>query len=188
MSNEKLNDAQIIELVLNGDIDKFELLVERYQKLVFGFLLSKSDHLELAEDIFQEAFIRAYKHLGGFDCKRKFSTWIVAIAKNVMFDYKRNSNRIVTSTELVTKTMNCLDVNKQSLPEDILVRKEAFSDLRTIIERLSQDLREPFLLRIVNEMSYEEISQALNIPLQTVKNRIFKARTLLRKKKNEKMP
>jgi RNA polymerase sigma-70 factor (ECF subfamily) len=184
MNKQERTDVELVKLVLSGEIELFAELVERYEKLVFSFLLTRLQDLQEVEDIVQETFVKAFRHLATFDCERKFAAWLVTIARNLLIDSIRRAGRSVASTELVTDVMLCENGKEtRSQPADIIIRREQFRRIMKMIQELPEDMRTPFLLRVVNELSYQEIAETLDLPLQTVKNRIFKARALLREKR-----
>jgi len=186
MNKLEKTDAALVKLVLEGDIESFSELVERYEKLVFSFLLSRLQDSQEVEDIVQETFVKAFRHIASFDCQRRFSTWLLTIARNVLIDNRKKNCRNITSSDLVTDVMlseSSREVCDQ--PSDILMRREQFRKIFDMIQELSEEMRTPFLLRVVNELSYQEISEALDLPLQTIKNRIFKAREILREKREK---
>ena len=183
MNRLEKTDAEIINSILDGKTDNFGILVDRYEKLVFSFLLSRSSVAQEVEDVVQETFIKAYNHLSTFDCERKFSSWLLAIARNVMIDLKRKSGRDLPSDDVVIDVL-LSDSAKNMADEtaEVLLRKERFRQIIAMIRSLPEEFKSPFILRVVNEMSYQDIADALELPLQTVKNRIFKARALMREK------
>lgn len=183
MNRMEKTDAELINSILDGKTENFAVLVERYEKLVFSFLLSRSSLAQEVEDVVQETFIKAYNHLSTFDCERKFSSWLLAIAKNVLIDIKRKNSRDFPSDDVVIDVL-LSDSTKNLVDEtaETLLRKERFKQITKMIRSLPEEFKTPFLLRVINEMSYQDISEALELPLQTVKNRIFKARTLMREK------
>lgn len=186
MNRRKANDSQIVKAVLDGNIELFEELVLRYERLLFSFLLTRLPNLHEVEDLVQETFVRAFRHLAGFDRNRKLSAWLVTIARNLLIDYRRASSRSITSTEIVNAALGSKSVsNDRDQPSDIFIRREAFREVCAMIAEFPKEVRTPFVLRIVNELSYQEIADTLDLPLQTVKNRIFKARNFLRNKKND---
>ncbi len=191
MNKQEMGDACLVEKVLAGEIEFFSYLVERYEKLVFSVLLTRLQNLQEVEDIVQETFIKAFRHLETFDCERKFSAWLLTIARNLLIDSRRKSARSVSSTEVVTNVLTADSTKDGSnQPSDLLMRRESFQRIVRMVQELPEDLRTPFLLRVVNEMTYQEIAESLELPLQTVKNRIFKARTTLRDQREiyEEMP
>ncbi|GAB4282132.1 MAG: sigma-70 family RNA polymerase sigma factor [Candidatus Rifleibacteriota bacterium] len=190
MSKAKFSDSELIQKVLAGEIELFGVLIDRYEKLVFSFLMTRVKQLQEVEDIAQETFVKAFKHLKSFDCDKKFAAWLLTIARNIMIDQLRRNNRNIASTEMVTEVMLKDGKSSDTNPQTLAIRKEEFKKVVDMIYGLPEEVREPFVLRIVNGLSYQEISEALELPLQTIKNRIFKARTMLRDKreKHEEMP
>ncbi len=187
MNNEEITDGEIVKQVLAGNIHKYSLLVSRYEKFVFSFLLSKCSDVYEIEDVVQETFLKAYRHLSSYDCERKFTNWLITIARNLWYDNRKKNSKSIASTDLVTDVLLSSDNEDVQRPDDIAVRKEEFKKLVAIIRSLDEDFRTPFILRVVNELSYQEIADALSLPLQTVKNRIFKARTYLREKREQQL-
>lgn len=186
MNMREKTDNDLVQLILAGEIEAFAELVVRYEKLVFSFLLARLQNMQEVEDIVQETFIKAYRHLASFDCDRRFAAWLVTIARNLMIDSCRRSNRTVASTDLVSDVLLTNSLNDgKSQPADILLRRERFRKIVMMIQELPEEMRTPFLLRILNELSYQDIADTLELPLQTVKNRIFKARSLLREKREK---
>ena len=180
MEKQERTDAEIIKLVLSGDVQMFAVLVSRYEKLVYSFLLSKYQDVYEVEDVVQDTFLKAYRHLSSYDCERKFSTWLLTIARNLLFDSRKKNSRNIASADLVSEVLLSAEQEDIYQPDEVAIRKERFRRLAMMIKSLDEDFRTPFILRVVNELSYQEIADALSLPLQTVKNRIFKARTYLR--------
>ena len=86
MSNQEKTDGEIVKLVLAGDIQMFSTLVARYEKFVFSYLLSKYSDVYEIEDVVQETFLKAYRHLASYDCERNFSNSLITIGRNLLFD------------------------------------------------------------------------------------------------------
>ncbi|OIP25457.1 hypothetical protein AUK22_08080 [bacterium CG2_30_54_10] len=185
MNDGLKTDGDIISRILSGESSLFGVLIGKYERLVFSFLLPQVCNLQDVEDLAQETFIRAYRYLAGFDVSRKFSNWVVAIARNLLSD-KFQKNAHDAAAREVYKEM--FDKNGPfpafENPEIRIEMHEAFRKTFLNIMNLPEELKVPMLLRIVEEMPYGEISEVLNIPLQTVKSRIFTARRLLRAKRD----
>lgn len=184
MNKQEKTDSEIVKLVLAGRVQFFSELVAKYEKLVFSFLLSKSNDVYEVEDVVQETFIKAYKHLATYDCERKFSAWVLTIARNLLYDAKKKNSKDLASTDLLDDVLLTDEPEaKDSSPDETVIKNESYRNLSKLIRNLDEEIRTPFLLRVLNELSYQEISDVLSLPLQTVKNRIFKARTYLREKR-----
>jgi len=184
MNRQERTDVELVQAVLAGELEQFAELVERYEKLVFSFLLTRLNDLQEVEDIVQETFVKAFRHLASFDCERRFAAWLLTIARNLLIDSRRKAGRSIASTNLVNEVMLTDSAREAaSQPSEVVVRRERFRSIVGMIQELPEELRTPFLLRVINELPYQEIAEALEIPLQTVKNRIFKAREILREKR-----
>ena len=177
-------DRKSIERVLAGESHVYGVLVERYERLVYSFLLPQLRSLEEAEDLAQEVFIRGYRHLASFDTTRKFSCWIIKIARNLLIDrYRKNAHTPRGNGLAQDLIANSPDPTSRKEPTSKLELQEEFRNTFKEMLDLPEELRIPLLLRVIQELSYEEIAELLDLPLQTVKNRIFKARSVLREKR-----
>lgn len=177
----EITDNELVVSILNGNVNKFAVLVKRYERLVFSFLISHKCKLQVAEEIVQSSFIRAFKYLNTYDRKRKFSNWLLTITRNLLIDSCKNSDRFVSASEITNDLLSFESENsKSNQPPEILIKRERFRKVSEMILGLNDTVRIPFIMRIVNEQSYQEIADILDLPLQTVKNRIFQARRLLK--------
>lgn len=177
-------DRKSIERVLAGESHVYGVLVERYERLIFSFLLPQLRSLEEVEDLAQEVFIRGYRHLASFDTERKFSSWIIKIARNLLIDqYRKNAHTPRGGGLAQDLIENAPEPSNQNEPAQKLELQEEFRTTFKEMLDLAEELRIPLLLRVMQELSYEEIAEILDLPLQTVKNRIFKARSVLREKR-----
>ena len=177
-------DVELIKLVLSGECEDTRF-AQDMKSLFSVFAVSNEFYSDI--EYVQDAFVKAYKHLASFDCERKFLAWLLTIARNIMIDSRRKLSRDLPSTDLVIDILLTDSAKEESeQPADILIRRERFRKILMLIRELPEEFKTPFLLRVVNEMSYQDIADSIGIPLQTVKNRIFKARTLLREKREKK--
>jgi RNA polymerase sigma-70 factor, ECF subfamily len=185
MNAATMTDAEIVARVLGGDAGAFERLVERYERLMFSYLLPQVRHTQEVEDIAQETFLKAFRHLRTFDPARRFSAWLLRIARNVMFDTQKTRRQTVPAGDALTDLLNDRAApSEQANPDDRLQNLEAFRQTFVQVLQLPEDLRIPLMLRVLEDQTYEEIADLLELPLQTVKNRIFKARRALREKRS----
>lgn len=153
--------------------EAFAELVQRYQNRMFSYAQRMTGSREDAQDLTQETFIRVYNHLDSFRTDERFSPWIYRIATNLCLNHLKRRKR---AAALV------LDPSRQGPPdgpEAILEEHEERRVLQEAILGLPEHYRVVILLRHVEELSYEEIAQALEMPLGTVKTRLFRARELL---------
>ena len=176
-------ERRIVQKVLRGDVNAFEELVLEYEKNVYNIALRMTGNSEDASDMTQEAFIKAYNSLQSFRGDSKFSVWIYRIATNVCLDFLRSKNRRPTVSLSVEDNEGeevQLDVADESQsPELLLDRQMTRESVRRGLETLSPEYRQILLLREIQGLSYDEISQALGLEVGTVNSRIFRARKKL---------
>ena len=181
-------DNALVSAYLEGDEDAFEVLVSRYQDKLVNYLNNLLHDYELSVDLAQEAFIRVYRNADRYKGKYQFSTWIYRIATNLAIDEIRRRERkgrfffynVMSLFQKDERTFPLPD--KRESPERALDRKEKLQRLRVAIDTLPEKYRLAFMLKEVQELSYEETSRILNISLGTAKSRIHRAKMLLRDK------
>lgn len=174
-----------IKQVLKGDQSAYEDIVNLYQHKLYQVCYRMLGSKEEAEDITQEAFVRAYINLHSFDQKRKFSTWIYRIATNLCIDRIRKKKPDYYLDAEVAGTEG-LDMYSQiaadeQLPEETLEQMELQERIQYEISRLPDKYRAVIVLKYIEELSLQEISEILEMPLGTVKTRIHRGREALRK-------
>ncbi len=174
-------DQQLVERVQRGDKHAFDLLVSKYQRKL-GRLISRfvRDPAE-AEDVTQDAFIKAYRALPGFRGESAFYTWLYRIgintAKNHLLATKR---RAPTNTPFDADEAESFEeaslLREVSTPENELMSKQVVDVVQSSLQQLPEDLRSALTLREIEGLSYEEIASVMNCPVGTVRSRIFRAR------------
>jgi RNA polymerase sigma-70 factor, ECF subfamily len=177
-------DAELVERAKRGEMRAFEMLVVKYQRRIerlIGRMVRDSD---LVQDIAQETFIRAYRALPQFRGESAFYTWLYRIAVNSakkgLSDLKRDPLVLEghrggsEDGEETSRIEN--ELTDGETPEAMLASKEIAVAVNSAIEALSEDLRQAITLREIEGLSYEEISEAMNCPIGTVRSRIFRAR------------
>jgi len=174
-------DRQLVERAQRGDKRAFELLVEKYQRKL-ARLLSRfiRDPAEV-EDVTQEAFIKAYRALPAFRGDSAFYTWLYRIGINTAKNYLMAlGRRAPTSTEVEAEEAEGFEEGEQlrdiNTPESLLLSNEIAETVNATIEKLPEELRRAIQMRELEGMSYEDIAQAMNCPIGTVRSRIFRAR------------
>ena len=177
-------DALLVERVKRGDSRAFEMLVVKYQRRIERLIGRMVRDVDLVQDIAQESFIRAYRALPQFRGDSAFYTWLYRIAvntaKKALVDLKRDplvsehSLQAGDDGEEPSRAEN--ELSDGETPEALLASKEIAAAVNSAIDALSEDLRQAITLREIEGLSYEEIADAMNCPIGTVRSRIFRAR------------
>ena len=184
---EPQSDEQLVELAQNGDDVAFPELVKRYSRRIFRVARNITNHDEDSEDVLQETFMKAYKHLATFQGNSKFYTWLVRIAMNeaLMKLRKRRTGKLVsldeelsTGEDTVMREIAVWEGN----PEDTYSQEELRELLDKTISSLPEGFRTVFVLRDVEELSTEETAETLGLSIPAVKSRLLRARLQLREK------
>ncbi len=183
------SDAPLVERAVAGDHKAFELLVIKYQKRIQRLIGRMVRDVDLVEDIAQETFIRAYRALAQFRGDAQFYTWLYRIAVNTakksLMDLKRNptvsENSFKSGDDDETSPVEN-ELTSSETPDAVLASKEIAQIINTALEALPEELRQAITLREIEGLSYEEISEAMNCPIGTVRSRIFRAREAISQK------
>ncbi len=174
-------DQQLVERVQRGDKHAFDLLVTKYQRKL-GRLISRfvRDPAE-AEDVTQDAFIKAYRALPGFRGESAFYTWLYRIGINTAKNHLlANKRRAPTSTPFDAEESEAFEeaslLREVNTPENELMSKQIVGVVQASLQQLPEDLRSALTLREIEGLSYEEIAIVMDCPIGTVRSRIFRAR------------
>jgi RNA polymerase sigma-70 factor (ECF subfamily) len=181
---DQVTDESLVVLALDGDETAFALLVRRYQRRLTAFLGQLVGDSELARELSQEAFIRAWSALERFDPRYRFSTWLFRIAHNLGIDQLRRRRLHTVSLYRRDGDGEEVEVVVPDLEKDPLghcENQELARHIRGAIEELRPEYRELVLLRHFGGLSYQEIAEFKEMPLGTVKNKLFRAHSVLRK-------
>lgn len=179
-------DNILIAGALGGNQDAFKKLMDRHRTAIFHIVLKIVRNREAADDLVQETFMKAFSSLATYRSEYKFSTWIYRIAANASIDYLRKQRIKTLSLDSPPDSIDGpieIEVADNSYnPEKDLVEREQRLSINDAIDSLPEKYRVVILYRHKDDKSYEEIAEALSIPIGTVKARIFRARELLKKK------
>jgi RNA polymerase sigma-70 factor (ECF subfamily) len=167
------NEPQSIERAQAGDRAAFALLVDRYWNQVLRWLFGLTHNQHLAEDLTQEAFLKAWRRLGTFERGANFRTWVFRIARNCLTDWQRDPRSRVAQS--VPESVPARDPD----PVDAILSVEGQALFRQACARLPDSYREAFLLWTQKSLSYAEIAQVLSVTEETARWRVFKARLFL---------
>lgn len=185
--SEREVDQVLVERVQQGDKQAFGLLVSKYQRKLARLVSRLIRDPAEVEDVVQEAFIKAYRALPGFRGESAFYTWLYRIGINEAKNYlATRGRRPPTTTEFDSEEAEIFDegeqLRDQNTPERILMSKQIGDTVNAAMEALPEDLRNAIVLREIDGLSYEEISQVMNCPIGTVRSRIFRAREAIAEK------
>ena len=182
----RASDQKLVERVQQGDTSAFDVLVLKYQhkiaKLVMRYVRDPSE----AQDVTQEAFLKAYRALPGFRGDSAFYTWMYRIAINTAKNYLVAAKRRPLDYDLDLQDPEQYDMQARlketDTPEGVTLSRELHETVERAISALPDDLRTAIVLRELDGMSYEEIAQTMDCPVGTVRSRIFRARDAISKK------
>lgn len=178
-------DQDLVARIRGGDGSAFELLMRRHNRMMFRAARSILGNDAEAEDAVQEAYVRAYRALDGFRGEAKLSTWLTRIAVNEALGRRRAGAREVVLAEVPVDAAHEAvpewDRPPSESPEETTMRKELGEVLEASVDRLPQDYRTVFMLRVIEGLSERDTAEALAIGLPLVKVRLFRARALLRR-------
>jgi RNA polymerase sigma-70 factor, ECF subfamily len=178
----ELSDVDLIAGTIAGGEDNFEELVRRYQRPIVGYVFRMLGDYESALDVTQEVFIKIYNSLERYSSEYKFSTWIYRIAHNAAIDHMRRNSVTPQSleTESADGTYQLQIESSDPTPEQDRERSEWRTQIDSVVKCLPTAYRDLILLRHSQDMSYDEIAEVTGLPLGTVKNRLFRAREMMR--------
>jgi len=183
-AEERREDERLVTAALEGDEDAFAKLVFRYQRRLTAFLSQLVGDVELAKELTQEAFIRAWSALYRYDPKYRFSTWLFRIGHNLGIDHLRR--RRLKTISIIREDregdeVEVVLVDHSKDPLGHLKNTELSNALRQAIKALRPEYRELVLLRHFGGLSYQDIADLEGMPLGTVKNKLFRAHSVLRR-------
>ena len=180
----KTQDQNLIRASLSGDRRAFETLYHKYQSQIYGTLAQRISDRDTVDDLMQDTFFRAYRSLHTFKGQAAFSTWLTQIALNVYRSHLRSQQvrqNWVHQTEDPEIVHNVIrDLIPDALPDQIVEKRERIQLVHQSIQNLPERYRKAMWLRYVMDWSYEEITQALRVPLGTVKTWLCRARRQLK--------
>ena len=178
--SEQDADITLVKRVQGGERGAFDLLVRKYQHKVFGIISRYiSNHAE-CQDVAQDTFLRAYRAIANFRGESAFYTWLYTIATNTAKNHLVAQGRRPPADDIQIEDAEyfegALRMKETSTPERELMRQEIERAVTAAVDGLPEELRMAISLREVDGLSYEEIAQAMDCPIGTVRSRIFRAR------------
>jgi len=181
-SEDDSEDVRLMRLVGQGDTAAFEQLIERHQSLVIGTVARMLGSNSEVEDIAQQVFVRVWKSAGRYVARAKFTTWLLKITRNLVFNELRRSKRrgyVPIQGEAEAEEVPLRDESGQA-PDAAALEHELQQAIERAIAELPETQRMAVVLRRYEEMSYEQIADVLDLSVPAVKSVLFRARTELR--------
>ena len=176
-------DLVLVRRLKRGDYKAFDLLLLKYQSRVVGLALKFVKDLQIAEDIAQESFLKAYKSINSFREESAFYTWIYRITVNTSKNYLTSKSRkkelSETDINRLEDSEDVFDIPGGSSPEEILSANNLREVIMGSLTNLPEDIRTAISLREFEGLTYEEISEVLGCPIGTVRSRIFRGREIM---------
>ncbi len=178
------DEKEFIQRTLKGERKAFEMIIRKYEQPLVSYLARTIGERELALDLAQDVFLKAYSSLASYRPAYKFSTWLFKIASNHLIDFWRKKKiSAVSLDQPFHEDDDCLTLQVPDSGPSVS-RKYELAEIRAKIEgaleKIHPSLRELFVLRHVSEFSYDEIAEIKGIPVGTVKNRVFQAKEMVR--------
>ncbi len=183
--NMILDDDQVlITKILDGDKSSFEELMKKYNRKMFNFIFRMVREEEIAIELTQDFFIKIFTVMHKYNFQYKFSTWAYRICYNLVIDHVRKNQANIDSLDDDSVSQRLMVESKNYVSEDgfdVLEREEVRDFLWGMVEEIPIKYKELILMRYLQGLKYDEIADITGLPVGTVKNRIFKAKNLLRK-------
>lgn len=170
-------DEELVSRCINGDSNAFEEIVTKYKKLVYSVVYKMIADREEVNDVSQEVFIRLYRSLEKYNPEYKMSTWIVKITSNLCLDTLRKKKQDTVSLDDAIGVSSDVDT-----PEETLIKNQKTLLIKKAINELPEKYKILITLFHNNGMSYEEMTKVLNEPMSIIKNRLYRARLMLKEK------
>jgi len=172
-------DEEIVSLIQSGKVELFSILIDRYEEKIKRYARKFLADREDIDDVLQDIFIKAYKNIQSFDVKRKFSSWIYRIAHNKLIDALRERNKNPLLFFDFDTFFPYYTGSKNDLSQDI-DRKQEKEIIDSCLDKLEPKYKEPIIFYYFEGLSYQEISDILQIPISTVGIRIKRAKDKMR--------
>ena len=190
MNAHSLSDKELISKYIQGDHNSFEILIQRHQNRIYAYILMITKNRELADDLFQDTFIKVIKTMraGSYNEEGKFLQWVMRIAHNLIIDHFRKSNRMPVIDNNKNENFSIFDtlIIKEKSIEEQMITDQIHKDVRKLIEYLPDEQREVLYMRHFAEMSFKDIAEVTNVSINTALGRMRYALINLRKLIEEK--
>lgn len=169
-------DEELLRLYIEGNNSAFDVLLKRYESKVFTYLLYSVRSQELAEDLFQDAFVRIITTLRQkrYTEHGKFSSWVMRIAHNLVIDHFRQTkaDNFVSNDEIEFDLFNSLSLGSEDSVEKQIIDKQILAEVKELVHLLPQNQREVVLMRFYQDLSFKEIAEATGVSINTALGRM----------------
>ena len=170
------NKKSLVELARLGDEEAFRLIFEQHHRIIQRFIYGMVRNLDLAEELTQETFLNAYRSLDSYQEGRKLTPWLCGIAKNITRNWTRSRRAEAVNIEFDEQNVLEVKDNTNQSPDNILLDSELSDKLRAALQALDEDKRMVFILKILRQFSYEDISQITGSTVPKLKTDLHRAR------------
>jgi len=187
---KQLTDQELVQRFLEGDHTSIETLINRHKNKVYTYIILTVKNQHLAEDIFQDTFIKVIKslHEGKYRDDGKFLSWVIRIAHNLIIDHFRKEKQInaFTSEDYESDIFNSKKLSEGNI-EEFIIRDQIMNDVRSLVNELPDDQKQVIMLRHYGGLSFKEIAEQTNVSINTALGRmryaLINLRKLIREKK-----
>jgi RNA polymerase sigma-70 factor (ECF subfamily) len=183
MANVQTSDALLVKNYIAGDENSLSILINRHQSKIYGFIYSKLSDRDMADDIFQDTFIKVIKTLksNSYNEEGKFLPWVMRISHNLIIDHYRRNKKMPMFRE--TEDFSIFSIMSDNVPniESQLITSQVENDLRKLIQELPVDQKEVLMMRMYQDLSFKEISELTGVSINTALGRMRYAIMNLRK-------
>lgn len=176
------DDQVLIAKILDGKRSSFEELMKKYNKKIFGYIYRMVKDEEVAIELTQDFFLKLYHILDKYNTQYKFTTWAYRICYNMVIDHIRKNSAYIESLDCETVIPKMVE-SENYIKEDAfdnLVQEELREYTWSVVDRIPLKFRELILMRYLQDLKYEEIAEITQMPVGTIKNRLFKAKEMLK--------
>ncbi len=183
MESKTILDSVLVNNYINGNEKSLEILIIRHKQRIFSFILSKVSDREVAEDIFQDTFIKVINTLkrGAYNEEGKFLPWVMRISHNLIIDHFRRNKRLPKFNN--TDDFDIFDVLSDEMlsVENQIIKEQILEDVKKLVEELPEDQKEVLVMRMYKDMSFKEIAENTDVSINTALGRMRYALINLRK-------
>jgi RNA polymerase sigma-70 factor (ECF subfamily) len=174
----RLQDEELVVLCLQGNRDAYAELVKRYERQIYSLAYRLTNNYHDAVELSQEVFLHLYRVLDKFDGDRKFFPWMYRIATNVCYNSLKKKPKESTSLDQVMEFVS----DDESQPEVTYEKKEIQETVQKAIAELPENYRIPMVLKYLEDQSYQQISEIMDLPVSTIETRLYRGRIMMKKK------